>query len=132
MANGLFVAAKKKMLEGDLGWDDGPNKVALIDTGVYSVNLAADDFYDDADAGEVAISGNLSGLTTTGAVADANDITIADVAGNTVEAAVTLQDSGDPATSPMFSYHDTGAGFPLTPNGGDVDVIFHSSGVFAL
>lgn len=123
MANALYDKARERFLMGQLDWLTDTIKVVLVDTGNYSVNLAAHEFLSDIpSAARVAISGALTGKTATGGVADADDVTIAAVSGPTVEALVIFKDTGDPSTSPLIAWIDTASGLPFTPNGGDVTI----------
>lgn len=123
MANALYDKARERFLRGQLDWLTDTIKVVLVDTGNYSVNLAAHEFLSDIpSAARVAISGALTGKTATGGVADADDVTIAAVSGPTVEALVIFKDTGNPSTSPLIAWIDTASGLPFTPNGGDVTI----------
>jgi uncharacterized protein YigE (DUF2233 family) len=42
-------------------------------------------------------------------------------------------DTGTAGTSPLVAYIDTGVtGLPVTPNGGNINVTWNASGIFAL
>lgn len=129
MANGLYDAGRAGFLGADIDWDAHNIKVALIDTGDYTVNLGTHDFFDDVAADFtpsggadplVALSGNLANKTKTAGVADADDVTLSSVSGDPSEALILLRDSGAVATSNLAAYIDTATGLPITPNGGDV------------
>lgn len=134
MANALYPAWKQALLEfttnNDL--DGGTVKVALIDTAVYTYNTAHN-FWDDASAAVIGTPQTLGTKTFTGGVFDAADISFTAVTGDTVEALIIYIDTGVEATSPLVAYIDTGVtGLPVSPNGGDIAIAFHSSGIFAL
>ena len=132
MANALYPLGKKALLDGDVAFDSGTIKAALIDTGTVSYN-AAHDFYNDISAGVVGTPVALGSKTTTGGVFDSADVTWTAVSGSTVEAIVLYLDTGNVATSILIAWYDTGiTGLPLTPNGGDVTYTVHASGWFAL
>ena len=121
--SGLYDQARQDFLEGDLDWLVQDFRVILIDTDDYAVNLAADDFLDDiAAAARVAISGALAGKTSAAGVADANDLTLSAVSGDQCEALVIYQHTGVDATAQLVAYIDVATGFPITPNGGDIDI----------
>lgn len=115
----LYDLGRQKFLAGAIQWLAHDIKVVLVDTGTYSVDLAADEFLSDLSGG-VATSGNLTGKDSTNGVADAADITCTSVSGSSVEAIVLYRDTGVAATSPLIAYINTGTGLPFTPNGGDV------------
>lgn len=134
MANAIYPKYKQALLAADANVDlvAGTVKAALIDTGVYTYS-AAHDFFDDV-TGQVGSSVTLStGKTDTDGLFDADDITFTSVSGNTIEALILYIDTGTPATSRLVAYWDTGiTEFPITPNGGDIDILWNASGIFQL
>lgn len=125
MANALYDLGREKFLTGDIAWDTDDIKVALVDTGTYTVNLATHEFHSDL-SGIVATSGNLASKTTTAGVADAADVTLSSVSGNQSEALVIFKDTGVSGTSPLIAYIDTATGLPVTPNGADITITWDS------
>ena len=105
--NTLYPLAREKYLTGVLDWSSDDIKVALLDnTYTYS---GTDEFLDDL-TGIVATSGNLTGKTTTGGVADANDVTFPAVAlGDTIVSVVIYRDTGTAATSDLIAFMGTSA-----------------------
>ncbi len=128
MANALYGKGREGFLDGSIDWDTDTIKVALIDTGTYVLggNIDVHDFWDDAQAGVVGTPQTLAGKTVTLGVADANDVTFTAVSGATVEALIIYKDTGSAATSRLIAYIDTGTGLPVTPNGGDIIVVWDS------
>ena len=123
MANGLYDAAKQKFLTKVRDWDSDDIRVVLVDTATYTVNLATDNFLDDIPAGErVAVSGAMTTSSAAG-VADATDVTLSTVTGDTSEALVIYQHTGVDSTASLMVYIDTAsAGLPITPNGADITI----------
>ncbi len=127
MTSGLYDLGRKAFLDADIDLLVDDIKVILIDSDDYSENLATDEFLSDiAAAARVATSGNLAGKSTTAGVFDANDITFTAVAGDQCEALVIYEDTGVEATSRLICFIDNAAEFPITPNGGDIDVLWDS------
>ena len=123
MANALYDLGREAFLDGDISWGTDTIKVILVDTGTYTVDLAAHDHLDDIPAGaRVATSDALASKTVASGVADAADITLSTVSGNTVEAVVIYQDTGVESTSKLIAYIDTATNLPVTPNGGDITI----------
>lgn len=92
-------------------------------SGGVAVNISADQYLADIPAGgRVGTSPNLSGKTSTLGRLGSSDPTITGITGDTVEAVVCYKDTGNEATSPLISIHTTGAGFPFTPNGGNLTI----------
>lgn len=127
MTSGLYDQARQDFLEADLDWLVQDFRVILIDTDDYTVDLAVDEFLDDIPAAaRVAISSALAGKSSTAGVADANDVTLSAVSGDECEALVIYQHTGVDATAQLIAYIDVATGFPITPNGGDIDIAWDS------
>lgn len=126
MANGLYDKGREGFLDGSIDWDTDIIKIALIDTGLYIPNLATHTFWSDVSAGLVGTAMTLGLKTVTAGVADAADVTFTAVTGATVEALVIYKDTGIATTSRLIAFIDTGTGLPVTPNGGDIIVVFDS------
>lgn len=125
MANALYDKGRQAFLEGDIDWINDDIRVILIDAADYTVNLATHDFLDDIPvAARVAVSSALSGKTATDGVADANDVTFTSVTGDQSEALVIYKHTGTESTSNLIAYIDTATGLPVTPNGGDITVVW--------
>jgi hypothetical protein len=125
MANALYDKARQKFLEGSILYLTDTIKVLLVDIGLYTVNLATHEFLSDIPAGaRVGTAQTLAGKTSAAGVADANDVTFNTVTGSSVEALVLYKDTGVEATSPLIAYLDTATGLPITPNGGNINVVW--------
>ena len=128
MANGLYDKGREGFLAGDLSWRDDDIRVVLVDTALYTVNLATHEFLSSVPVGaRVAVSGSLAGKTVAGGVADADNITIPAVTGASSEAIVVYKHTGADATSRLIMYADNGIGLPFTPNDGDVRITWSNS-----
>ena len=135
MASAIYPKAKESFLSQNpsIDMDTDTINVALIDTGTYTYS-AAHDFWDDAVAGLVGSVQALGSKTVTSGVFDAADTTFTSVSGATVEALIIYKSTGVNSTSPLIAYIDTGTGFPVTPNGGNIVVTWDSGAnkIFAL
>ncbi len=121
MANGLYDGAREAFLDGSLSFTGDTMKTILVDTALYTVNLATDEFLDDVALGSrISISSALTGKTATDGVADADNAPFTAVSGATVEGIIMFHDTGVEATSRLVAWWDTATGLPLTPNGGNV------------
>jgi hypothetical protein len=133
MANALYPLWKQELLKGTANTSlTGTVKVALVDTGVYNYS-AAHQFFSSL-TGIAGTPQTLGSKTFVNGVLDGNDVSYTAVAvGATCEALVFYIDTGNPATSPLVAYIDTGVtGLPVTPNGGDINVVWNVLGIFAL
>lgn len=134
MANAIYPLYKQALLDAssDVDLNDGTVKVALVDTDTYAYS-AEHDMYDDVSAGVVGTPQTIGGTTVTNGTFDGDDVTFTAATGATVEALVIYIDTGTPSTSRLVAYLDTGVtGLPVTPNGGDISIQWHSSGIFSL
>jgi len=59
-------------------------------------------------------------------VADAADVILSSVTGDTCEAIVIYKHTGTESTSRLIAYIDTATGLPVTPNGGDITIQWDS------
>ena len=133
MANALFDKARQRFLEGQLTWTTDTIKAVLVDTGTYTPNLSAHEYLSDVSGGaRISVSGAFSGKSATGGAADANDVTFTSVSGASVEAIIIYKDTGVDASSPLIAYIDTATGLPITPNGGDLNLIWNASGILRI
>ena len=127
MSNALYDKGREGFLDGSIDWDTDNIKLVLIDTADYTVNLATHDNLDDIPAAaRVATSGNLASKTVAAGVADAADLTLSAVTGDPSEALAIYKDTGTESTSRLIAYIDTATNLPITPNGGDINVVFDS------
>lgn len=132
MASALYPSFKQLLLGGDIDLVTDNIKVALCDTNDVAFS-SAHDMLNDISASVVATSANLANKTITGGVFDADDTSFPGVTGDQSEALIIYKDTGTASTSPLIAYIDTAsAGLPLLPNGGDANVAWHATGIFAL
>lgn len=134
MANALYPLWKQEVIKATANTPlTGTIKVALVDTGTYTYS-AAHQFYSSV-SGVAGTPQTLGTKTYVNGVFDAADITYTAVSNGSVtcEALVIYSDTGSAATSPLIAYLDTGiTNMPVTPNGGDISVVWNASGIFAL
>ena len=143
MANSLYGKGREAFLVGAsvagtlIDWDTSDIKIALIDTGNYTVSIDVHQYMNTDTVPAAArvtngISGNLASKTGTLGVADAADITLTAVSGATCEAIIIFKDGGGGGTSAsgttdlLIAYIDTATGLAVTPNGGDIEVQWDS------
>jgi hypothetical protein len=127
MANALYDAGREGFLDGSIDWDTDDIRDILIDDADYTKNLGTDDFLDDvAAAARVAVSGAFSTKTVTAGIADAADVTHSSVSGDVSEEILIYQHTGSDATARLIANIDTATGLPVTPNGGDINIVWDS------
>lgn len=134
MSNAIYPKYKEALLDGSTNTDinDGTVKAALVDLGTYTYN-AAHDMYDDVSAAVVGTPQTIANTTVLNGLFDGDDVSYSAVTGATVEAIIIYIDTGNPTTSRLVCFLDTGVtGLPFTPNGGDADILWNASGIFQL
>ena len=125
MANTLYDKARERFLRGQINWDIDTMKVCLVDKNVYTPNFTTHEYLSDVSGSAVIAAGvTLTGKASTSGAADANDVTFTAVSGAESEALIIYKDTGDTATSPLIALIDSATGLPITPNGGDIIVVW--------
>lgn len=132
MANAIYPKWKEAIVQASANSSlGGTLKVALVDTGTYTYN-ASHEFLSSL-SGVVGTAQTIGTKTYTNGVLDGADVTYTAVTGNSAEAIVLYLDTGVAGTSRLVAYIDTGVtGLPVTPNGGDINITWNASGIFAL
>lgn len=128
MADAFYTKFKEGTLNGafQVDFDTDTIKAGLFRSSAYTVNLATDDFLDDA--GSPIAEATLT-PTVSGANVDAADFSFSSVgAGAEIDLLVIYKDTGTPATSPLVAKYD----ISVTPNGNDINVTVNGSGLFDL
>lgn len=134
MANALYPKWKEQLLQftSNNNLSSGTVKVALIDTGTYTYS-SSDQFWSAASSASVGTPQTIGSKTFTNGTFDGADVTFSAVTGSSVEALIIFIDTGNSATSPLVAFIDTSVtGLPVTPNGGDINITWNASGIFAL
>lgn len=125
MANTLYDKGRQAFLEGGIAWLTDTIKAVLVDSAAYTANTATHQYLSDIAAGaRIATSAALTGKTSVNGVADANDAVFTAVTGVQSEYVVLYKDTGTATTSALILFMDTLTGLPVTPNGGDITVVF--------
>ena len=136
MANGLFAAYRTLVLGAGLNTSSLTINAIFIDATDDIPVLATDDFFDDLAGTPVPVEASAPALAskTLGTVAagvfDAADTVFTSLSGDQVEYLVIYEDSGTASTSDLIAMWDTATGIPLTPNGGNVTVVWSASGIY--
>jgi hypothetical protein len=124
MANALYDKGREKFLRGEISWNSDNIKFVLVDVADYTVNTAVHEFLSDIPAAaRVATSPNATAKTTAAGVAGCANFAFPAAVGDPSEAIVAYKDTGTAATSPLIGYVDNATGLPVTPNGGDINII---------
>ncbi len=123
MANVLFDKGREGFLDGSIDWDTDTIKLVCVDHTDDVPIPSSDAFLDAILAGaRVATSAAFTGKTVTNGVADAADVTLTAVTGDSFESIVIYKDVGTETLNRLIAFIDTATGLPCTPNGGDITI----------
>jgi hypothetical protein len=132
VANVKYPKYAEALLQAGVNLSSGTVKAALIDTGTVTYN-ATHQYYSSVSTGVIGTPVALASKTFTNGLFDAADLAFSAVTSNTAEALILYVDTGTAGTSPLLVWMDTGvSGFPVTPNGGDINLTWNASGIFQI
>lgn len=109
-------------------------RVAFVDSG-YTADLTdgGDEYLSDVKAaGTVLTTSDLSNVSWSTRVLDADDPTITDPGSGEATQAVVYIDTGTDSTSRLLGHTDTASGLPLTFDGTNDNLTFNASGILKL
>ena len=109
-------------------------RAILIDLADYTPSLAGHQFLVDIPAqARVAVSTSLTGKSITNETFHANPISLTPVSGDTVEAIVLYEHTGNQNSSRLIAFIDTNIrGFPFKPSDCRVTIRWHPAGIMRL
>ena len=141
MSNLLYPLIKQAMLSPGIDLVNNAIKAMLVSTkstngaGNFYTYSAAHQFLSDVVAGSRLTPGiALTTKTVVGGVFNADGVTFTAVTGNEADFVLLYLDTGTESTSRLLAYIDTLTGFPLTPSGADIQVLWDTgvNKIFAL
>lgn len=133
MTNQLWDAGREGFLDGTIDWDTATIKVSLVRGYTFA---AAHRFVSDLTAtGTLVATATLASKTVTAGVADAADVTFTAVPTGAACSALAIYQTSAPtggadlaATAQrLIAFIDVATGLPVTPNGGDVQILWDSA-----
>ncbi len=100
----------------------------LFYSGSYN---AAHEFVADLTGASIIArsTSNMTGITITNGVIDANDVTVTAVSGSAFTHVILFKQTGSDATAVLVAIFDVAS---FTPTGGDISVIWNASGLFSI
>ena len=138
MANAMYRSYKNRIWgSGSLHLPDldaDVIKASLVDSADYTVAITTDDAFNDVPSGGVVASATLGSVAISAGAVDAADTTFTAVSGDQSELIVIWEDTaGASSTDPLLWVYDTfSSGMPVTPNGGDIQIVWNASGLITL
>ena len=134
MPSQLYPLGKEAILNGDIDIDTDTIKVRAVADEDYTYS-AAHQFISSVTGYAGTTDPTLASVTKTSGTVDAADLAPAFAAlsqslSKDIDGLVIYKDTGVAGTSPLIAYFDLAAA--LTPNGGDVNITWNASGIFAI
>ena len=127
MTNARYAKGREAVLKKLVDFENDEIRVYAVDTGAYTVDLAADEFLADIPSGAREGFEVLTNVTVVNGVIDADDVVFAAMpAGDSVEALVLVQWVTAAADSRLLAWIDTATGLPFTPADVDVNITWDS------
>ena len=137
MVNAVYPKYKEAILSGSAnsalsGSGATGLYAALVDTGAYAYS-SAHEFYGSV-SGVVADNVEVGNVTLTNGLIDGDNLTWLSATGNQSEAIVLYRkNAGANTTWRLVAYIDTGVtNLPVTPNGGDISIVWPAAGIVRL
>ena len=135
MASGLYESGINAIMKGNIDLVNSSITAILINSSLYSVDLANDSNQDDIpDSAQIA-SASLTGKTVDGSKFTANDTVFSSVESDyDVDAVVLILDTDYEDTSTLIAYLDNAGEFPITPDGTNITIVWDTgaNGIFKL
>ena len=123
MASSRYDKAREKFGNGDIDWVNDPIHATLVDTSLYSVDLALDEYLDDIPDDAIVSTVQLVGKSNALGVLDADPAVFPSVETGAVIGAIVLwKDTGYANNSPLIAYIDNAPELPITGDGTNVTV----------
>lgn len=126
MANALYDLGREAFAAAGINWATDDIRAILLDTALYTVNLATDDFLSDIPAGaRVGAAVALANKTNVGGICDADDVVFPGlVAAPTIEALAIYKHNASEAAARLIAYIDTGTGLPTPAGASQVTIVW--------
>lgn len=116
--NKLYNWGRQGFLEGLTSWLTDDFRVILVNTNVYTVDLATHrTLADIPEAAVMGSSGALEGKTSTDGVADADDLYFSSTTAGPIGAAVLYKYNATRSLARLVGYIDTAINLPTTGGG---------------
>lgn len=130
MANALFDSGRNAFARGEIQWKSGGDSIkCLLLTNEYTPDLGSHSNLSDIPASARRGTGGGQGaanaplmnlLDPTKGICDAGDVTFGAMPSETFDYILIFKDTGNESTSSLIGIIDSGAGLPVTGNGGTI------------
>jgi hypothetical protein len=123
MANFIYKKAKEAILNGEINFSSNSFKALLVDINAYTVSESTHQFVSDVAAESIMKrSNNLSLVTNTLGVIDADDLIISDYTGEAFGAIILYQVGYSDSVSRLIFYIDSSSGLPFSGSSNNTPV----------
>lgn len=130
MANAVYTKAKQSLLNGEINTSSSNYKLLLLDKALYTVNISTDQYVSEIPSAAIkGASNNLSNISSTNGVLDADDVTVSHD-GSAFDAIVLYQVGSSNSNSRLILYIDNSDGLPFEGSNSSLSItIFWSNTV---
>jgi hypothetical protein len=133
MASTWYTKALERMFSGTLDLSTATLKTVMIDTAQYTFNASHEFRASVATGAQVGTPQTLGNKTFINGTFNADDVTFPSVAaGAALGAVLGYIDTGGSATDINVFYYDESPDLPVTPDGGNINVIWDATGIATL
>jgi hypothetical protein len=123
MASAMYEHGRERFGNGDVDWVNDTIQATLVNTSLYTVDLANDEYIVDVPSAAVIDTVTVTGKSNALGVFDADATTFPNVVDGAVVGALILWKNTDfDNSSPLLAYIDNAPELPATADGTDVIV----------
>jgi len=123
MANFIYKKAKQSILNGEFNLSSNDLKVLLINKSLYTPNENLDQYISDIPANAIKKrSNNMTNITNSLGVLDADNVSIGDYNGQYFDGIVLYQSGSSDSNSKLIFFIDTSSGLPFAGSNSDTPV----------
>ena len=130
MSNFVYKKAKEAIFNGQINFSSNQFKLLFVKTANYTALESSHEFLSDVNSNAIVATSNaISGVSNDLGVIDADDISINLEANTAFEAIILFQSTGNPATSRLLFYIDTGLDLPFggSPINSSVTIVWENN-----
>ena len=132
----VYDSIRQYIAVGSVNLSSATLKASLVNTlanAAYGYFFSAEHtMLSDVPAVAIQATGTLANVAVSSGRVNADDLAIGSVTGGNINAVILYVATANSSTSPLIFIQSEGTGFPLTPDGGTINVIWENSDPFIL
>ena len=132
----VYDSIRQYIAVGSVNLSSATLKASLVNTLANAASgyvfSAAHTMFSDVPAVAIQATGTLANVAVSSGRVNADDLAIGSVTGGNINAVILYVATANSSTSPLIFIQSEGTGFPLTPDGGTINVIWENSDPFIL